>query len=66
MCTEFICFLYLRWKNSCITCLGMCEFSLVYRPMNCIVIAIYSPMDYEALRKKVWKIRDQKWHKDAV
>jgi len=44
----------------------MCEFSLVYRPMNCIVIAIYSPMDYEALRKKAWKIRDQKRHKDAV
>ena len=44
----------------------MCEFTAVYRSMQCIVIAIYSPMDYEALRKIVWKIWNKERHKDAV
>ena len=65
---EFICFMHRRWKISFtrITCLCMCEFSLLYRLMHCIVTAIYSPIDYEALWKIVWKIWDQKRHKDAV
>jgi len=44
----------------------MYEFPLLYRLVHCIVTAIYSPMDYEALRKVVGNIWSLKEHEDAV
>jgi hypothetical protein len=55
--TEFVCFMYRRWENSFITCLRMCEFSLVYRPMHCIVImtlVLAQPLTETCTRNISW------------
>lgn len=44
----------------------ICVSFLCSIPMHCIVIAIYSPMGYEVLRKIAWKMWDQKRHKNAT